>query len=236
MRVITVFVGLLLGTLALADDHAPVPLGEGAFTTLMVQSDDIGAYIDAVKANTGPLEATGAGAAGSCITKSGNEYAGQMMIWSGFNSVAEALSSMEKYDPFNAPAAFESLRTVKYSVTWKPLKPFKLDPGFERVMRMEVDGENQTNFVALIAKLEAAVRAEGYDINIGVFQPIGGGAHEASTLMVRAITQDGTTHGKIIDEAFAGASWMPMWLSALELVDEMTTDTFEICDQFYTAG
>ena len=61
---------------------------------------------------------------------------------------------------------------VKYGVTWKPLKPFKLDPGFERMIRVVVPAESAVAFVEKISEAEKGVQAAGHDMNIGVFDPM----------------------------------------------------------------
>ena len=58
------------------------------------------------------------------------------------------------YDPQKAPRSFERLREIKYGVTWKPITPFRLEPGFERVQRIKVSNENMQDFTAAIDSLE----------------------------------------------------------------------------------
>jgi len=43
------------------------------------------------------------------------------------------------------------------------------------------------------------------------------------------------THGTVIDDYFAGASWGNTYLQATSLIDEVVNDQFEVCEQFYTA-
>ena len=83
-------------------------------------------YVETLKSNTAAFKATGATDAGVCITRSGNEYDGQMMVWSAFSSIQAALEGSLKYDPQQAPPSFARLRDAKYGVTWKPLKPFQV--------------------------------------------------------------------------------------------------------------
>ena len=92
---------------------------DGAFTTLMLSTIDVNRYVETLKSNTAAFEATGATDAGVCITRSGNEYDGQMMVWSAFTSVQAALEGSLKYDPQQAPPSFARLRDAKYGVTWK---------------------------------------------------------------------------------------------------------------------
>ena len=111
---------------------------DGAFTTLQVASPDIDKYRQTLLDNPSAFQATGATAAGICVTNSGHDYLGQMMVWSAFPNVAAALSGSTMYDPQKAPKRFERLREVKYGVTWKPITPFRLEPGYERVQRIKV--------------------------------------------------------------------------------------------------
>ena len=60
---------------------------DGAFTTLMLSTIDVNRYVETLKSNTAAFKATGATDAGICITRSGNEYDGQMMVWSAFTSL-----------------------------------------------------------------------------------------------------------------------------------------------------
>ena len=208
---------------------------DGAFTTLMLSATDIGRYVEALKSNTSAFKATGATDAGVCITRSGNEYDGQMMVWSAFTSVQAALEGSLKYDPQQASSSFARLRDAKYGVTWKPLKPFRLDPGYERSQRVLVPSDKLQEFVAAMTALEEAIIDAGHkDFFNGVFVPIGGGSHEAQTVMVRSITPDATLMGKLFDEYFAGnASWQDEWLNLQAIGGEIKTDTFEVCEQTY---
>ena len=169
MRIITIVTMLLFGNLAWADDHGSSSAVEGAFTTLVVKANDMEKYIEVVKANTSIPKATGASAAGYCITRSGNDYPGQMFIWSAFNDLSEAMASITKYNPFQASEEFAPLREVQYTAVFKPLKEFKLDPGFERLWRIAVPAENLNAFVEAITEAESMLRSSGYDVNIGVF-------------------------------------------------------------------
>ena len=102
MRILSL---VLAFTVTQAVAAAPAP-GDGAFTTLMVQAKNTGAYVAALTANDSAFKATGTDAAGYCITRSGHDYPGQMMVWSGFANVAGAMGSIGSYDPFDAPAEF----------------------------------------------------------------------------------------------------------------------------------
>ena len=235
MRIISIITMLFVVNLGWADDHASSSAVEGAFTTLVVKANDIEKYIEVVKANTSIPEATGASAAGYCITRSGNDYAGQMFIWSAYNDVSEAMASITKYDPFQASEEFASLREVQYTSIFKPLKEFKLDPGFERLWRIVVPAENLNAFVEAITDAESMLRSSGYDVNIGVFYPLVGGAQETKTLHLRAVTRDGATAGKITEEYFAGAKWAETWAKAIDLSSGIESDTAEVCAQYFSA-
>ena len=57
---------------------------EGAFTTLNVAATDIDQYVGFLKKNTDAFKAIGSSDAGVCITRSGNDYPGELMVWNAF--------------------------------------------------------------------------------------------------------------------------------------------------------
>ena len=237
MKKIILLACLLLTPLYLkADHHTIAGPGEGAFNTIMVQADDTAKYVDYLRANPGLFKAVGATAAGVCITRSGNDYEGQMLVWSAYPDLASAMHANTLYDPNDAPSALASLRTVKYGVSWKGLKSFRLDPGWERVLRVKVSPENLNAYVEALRELETAIINSGHEsFNMGVFGPFGGGVHETQTLLVRAISPTARESGQIADEYFAGASWGPIWEKSRALVDKVVSDTYELCEQIYSA-
>ena len=222
---------------ALADDHASESRGNSAFTTLFVSAKDVESYISSVKSSTTLFEAIGADAAGYCETISGRDEVGQLMIWNAFGSVTDALVGASKYDASKAPANMASQRDFKYGAIWAPLKPFpRLDPGYERAMRIKIAPEKLSAFIAMITKMEAEIIAAGHDTFInGLFVAMGGGTTEAGTYYLKSITSSVETHGAVIDDYFAGASWAATYNEALAMIDDVVSDQFEICEQFYTA-
>ena len=236
MKKIILLVGLLTPLYLQADHHTIAGPGEGAFNTIMVQADDTAKYVEYLRANPGLFKGVGATAAGVCITRSGNDYEGQMFVWSAYPDLASALHANTVYDPNNAPSALAKLRTVKYGVSWKGLKSFRLDPGWERVLRIKVSTENLNAYVESLRELETAIINSGHEsFNMGLFGPFGGGVHESQTIMVRAISPTARESGQIADEYFAGASWGRIWEKSRALVDEVVSDTYEVCEQIYTA-
>ena len=199
----------------------------------MVQASDPDAYVAMMKENSAPFEALGSSVAGICMTKTGADYPGQMFVWNAFDSVEQAMAATDAYDPMKPLPEMAAMREVKYRVVFKPLKPFDLAPGSERLWRVNIAPQNLMPFVAKMTELEAALRSAGHDINVGVFQPLGGGAHE--TIHLRAVSPSYGESGKVIDEAFAGAAWMSIWADAMALVDEVVTDNFERCQIIYVA-
>ena len=229
---------MMLASLSLfifADGHESAPMStDGAFTTLQVASPDIENYRQALIDNPSAFQATGATAAGICVTNSGHEYLGQMMVWSAFPNVAAALSGSTMYDPQKAPRSFERLREVKYGVTWKPITPFRLEPGFERVQRIKVSAENMDAFTAAIDNLEKAIQDAGYEnFYNGAFVLIGGGDRDVGTVIVRSIVRDANAMGVLFDEFFAGnASWADEYQTVTSL-GEVVSDNMEVCEQLY---
>ena len=202
----------------------------------MVQVSDVDSYIKALKSNDGPFKTVGSVAAGYCLTRSGNDYPGQMFVWNAFDSVSDAMAGVLKYDPYKAPKTFAALREVKYSAIFKPLNDFKLDPGIERLWRIAVPAENLSGFVEGIVEVESALREKGYDLNLGVFMALAGGAAETKTLHVRAAARDGATLGKIVDEYFENAAWSEVWNRTMAMASSIETDTIEECEQVYSAN
>ena len=236
MKKIILLVGLLTPLHLQADHHTIAGPGKGAFNTIMVQADDTAKYVDYLRANPELFKGVGAMAAGVCITRSVNDYAGQMLVWSAYPDLASAMNANSVYDPNNAPSALARLRTVKYGVSWKGLKSFRLDPGWERVVRVKVSPENLNAYVEALRELETAIINSGHEsFNMGVFGPFGGGVHESQTIMVRSISPTARESGQIADEYFAGASWGRIWEKSRALVDKVVSDTYELCEQIYSA-
>lgn len=235
MKKIILLVLLLMPLYLQADDHAIGGPGDGAFNTIMVQADDTAKYVKYLREHPELFKEVGATAAGVCITRSGNDYEGQMFAWSAYPDLASAMNANSVYDPNDAPSALSSLRTLKYGVSWKPLKSFRLDPGWERVLRIKVSTENLNAYIEALRELETAIINSGHEsFNMGVFGPFGGGVHESQTIMVRAISPTARESGQIADEYFAGASWGPIWERSRALVDEIVSDTYELCEQIYS--
>ena len=216
-----------------SDENGPQTT-DGAFTTLMIAAADIGKYTETLRGNPSAFQATGTTGAGVCVTNSGNAYEGQMMVWSAFPDVASALVGGTKYDPQQAPRQFKNLRDLKYGVTWKPLTPFRLEPGYERVQRIKVSAENLQAFNEGLNKLEASIQASGHpNFFNGAFVQIGGGTHEIETLMVRSITRDAQSMGVLFDDYFAGTATWAADYDSLMLLGEVMSDNMEICEQVY---
>ena len=238
MKKLILLITMTLSLCAFSAHHESTPqTTDGAFTTLMIASPNIEKYTERLRSNPSAFQATGATGAGVCVTNSGHDYLGQMMVWSAFPDVTSALAGSTKYDPQKAPRSFSNLREIKYGVTWKPVTPFRLEPGYERVQRIKVSSENMPSFLEGLEKLESAIKADGnHNFYNGAFVAIGGGVHEVETLMVRSITRDATSMGVLFDSYFAGtASWAGAYDSLMQL-GEVMSDNFEICEQLYTAG
>ena len=154
-----------------------------------------------------------------------------------FPDLESALHANMLYDPTSqAPQALAELRTIKYGVSWKGLKSFRLDPGWERVLKVKVSADNLNAYVESLRELETAIINSGHEtFNLGVFGPFGGGVHESQTLMVRAISPTARESGQIADEYFAGASWGRIWEKSRTMIDEVVSDTYELCEQIYSA-
>ena len=60
-----------------------------------------------------------------------------------------------------------------------------------------------------------------------MFQPIGGGVHEAIHLSAKSSST--AASDPILDEAYASTLWMRIWREASGLVDDVLSDNFEQC-------
>ena len=219
------FLFLISAVLLLPINSAP----EGAFTTLHVKAMDVAKYVDFMKKNTAPFKAIDSDVAGVCVTRSGNQYPGEMFVWNAFGSIEDAFIASQKYDPMTPNKQFEKLRKVKYAVTWKPVKEFELRPGYERLWRLKLN--DWRAFAKRMEELESALKAAGHDMRLGVFYPLGGGTE---VFHLRAVTDTASQSGKVADEYFAGASYGKIWDSAFQYVDEIVSETVEECEIIYT--
>lgn len=223
---------------ALAMHHENPASDEGGFTTLMVNANNPSAYIEMLKSNDSAFKATGTAAAGYCLTRTGNDHPGQMFIWSAFPTLSDALASSTKYNPMETPIqALSDLREVKYAVIWKPLMPFKLAPGFERMIRVVVPQADRQAFVTKMGQAQKGLYDAGYKMNLGVFESIGGGELEANILHIRAVAPSPAEFGKVLDDFYAGSVEMGgnHWLEAFALVTEIQSDYLQECAQIYQA-
>ena len=99
---------LLVSVNTFADGH--VKPADGAFTTLNVAAKDIDKYVGFLKSNSDAFKAIGSSDAGVCVTRSGNDYPGELMVWNAFPSVEAAMVGSLKYDPYKAGGQITKLR------------------------------------------------------------------------------------------------------------------------------
>ena len=78
---LSIAISVGLSSVVSADDHGPQATMEGSFTTVMMAAPDVAKYVDTMKKNVAPFQVMGASGAGYCVTQSGHEYDGQMMVW-----------------------------------------------------------------------------------------------------------------------------------------------------------
>ena len=207
---------------------ASVP--EGAFTSLHVKAKNVDAYVNYMKENTAAFKMIDSDIAGVCVVKTGNEYPGEMFVWNAFPSVEKAFMTSELYDPMNTSTEFNNLREVLYSVTWKPLKEFELNPGYERLWRIKTTDSRA--FAKEMTKLEKQVQKAGHDMRFGVFEPMGGGTE---VVHLRVVTNTAAENGKVVDEYYSGASYGKIWdMAFAKYVTEVVRETTEFCEIIYT--
>ena len=138
---------LLVSVNTFADGH--VKPADGAFTTLNVAAKDIDKYVGFLKSNSDAFKAIGSSDAGVCVTRSGNDYPGELMVWNAFPSVEAAMTGSLKYDPYKAGGQITKLRELKHSAIWKSLKSFRLEPGHEVVARVKVKQDHMDEYMQL---------------------------------------------------------------------------------------
>ena len=227
-KILFTFIILLSINLS-ADDH--IRPEQGAFTSLYVSASDVDKYVSFLRKNSDAFKAIGSSDAGVCITRSGNQYPGQMMIWNAFPSVEAAMIGSLKYDPYKATGPISKLRNIKHSTIWKSLKSFRLDPGHEIVGRFKVKQENISSFVKAMDSLEKEIQDNGHpDFFNGVFVSIAGGA-ESQTLKVRSITSSASDQGKIADEYFSGK--YKSFNDAIAFTEGFVDEQIQVCEQIY---
>ena len=227
-KILFTFIILLSINLS-ADDH--IKPEQGAFTSLYVSASDVDKYVSFLRKNSDAFKAIGSSDAGVCITRSGNQYPGQMMIWNAFPSVEAAMIGSLKYDPYKATGPISNLRNIKHSTIWKSLKSFRLEPGHEIVGRFKVKQENISSFVKAMDSLEKEIQDNGHpDFFNGVFVSIAGGA-ESQTLKVRSITSSASDQGKIADEYFSGK--YKSFNDAIGFTEGFVDEQIQVCEQIY---
>lgn len=227
-KILFTFIILLSINLS-ADDH--IKPEQGAFTSLYVSASDVDKYVSFLRKNSDAFKTIGSSDAGVCITRSGNQYPGQMMIWNAFPSVEAAMIGSLKYDPYKATGPISNLRNIKHSTIWKSLKSFRLDPGHEIVGRFKVKQENISSFVKAMDSLEKEIQDNGHpDFFNGVFVSIAGGA-ESQTLKVRSITSSASDQGKIADEYFSGK--YKSFNDAIAFTEGFVDEQIQVCEQIY---
>ena len=227
-KILFTFIILLSINLS-ADDH--IKPEQGAFTSLYVSASDVDKYVSFLRKNSDAFKAIGSSDAGVCITRSGNQYPGQMMIWNAFPSVEAAMIGSLKYDPYKATGPISNLRNIKHSTIWKSLKSFRLEPGHEIVGRFKVKQENISSFVKAMDSLEKEIQDNGHpDFFNGVFVSIAGGA-ESQTLKVSSITTSASDQGKIADEYFSGK--YKSFNDAIAFTEGFVDEQIQVCEQIY---
>ena len=227
-KILFTFIILLSINLS-ADDH--IKPEQGAFTSLYVSASDVDKYVSFLRKNSDAFKAIGSSDAGVCITRSGNQYPGLMMIWNAFPSVEAAMIGSLKYDPYKATGPISNLRNIKHSTIWKSLKSFRLEPGHEIVGRFKVKQENISSFVKAMDSLEKEIQDNGHpDFFNGVFVSIAGGA-ESQTLKVRSITSSASDQGKIADEYFSGK--YKSFNDAIAFTEGFVDEQIQVCEQIY---
>ena len=123
-KILFTFIILLSINLS-ADDH--IKPEQGAFTSLYVSASDVDKYVSFLRKNSDAFKAIGSSDAGVCITRSGNQYPGQMMIWNAFPSVEAAMLGSLKYDPCKATGPISGLIFNSNGYVKKPINFIQIE-------------------------------------------------------------------------------------------------------------
>lgn len=221
-----------------ADDESSKPtslVSDGAaVVTLVVAADNPRAYSAYLRKNIELLPA-GVQAAGTCVTHTGNDYAGQMFVWGVFESVQRAMESGSLFDYLNTTRELRSLRDPKYTTMFRSLKTFNLAPGFERLMRLRVKPHDLDALILAAHQFEAEAQSAGSKIQVGLFAPIGGGANETGTVHMRLIAANASDLGAAHDTPYANPIEADSGYGKIMRMAEIVTDNIEICELIYSS-
>ena len=129
----------------------------------------------------------------------------------------------------------ESMRSVVSAEMYAVLKPFTLPSGFERRFQLVVN--DVPKYIEAATELEKGWQANGHNVEIGVFMPLGNGETSANLLDVRVFGVTAEAAGKLSLELMGQPSWNQAAEAKLaSTVESVELDTFEMCKQVYPAN
>ena len=137
-----------------------------------------GAQAGSIELQWGASFSNGSDIVGYCMTMTGHDHPGELFIWNAYSDLGKALSDGLAYNPYKAPKQLKKMRKILYTAVWKPLTPFPVNPGFERVTRVNVKPENTQKFLMASEILQAEMNAAGDEFEMGVLLGLGAGAKE----------------------------------------------------------
>ena len=92
-------------------------------------------------------------------------------------------------------------------------------------------------YIEAATELEKGWQANGHNVEIGVFMPLGTGETSANVLGVRILGVTAEAAGKLTLELMGQPSWNQAAAAKLaSTVESVQLDTFEMCKQVYPAS
>ena len=230
MKLTSTLLGVLIGAFAVS--HATA---NPVINVINVQTDDPTGYTEYLSKNPQIFESFGAVTGGTCVTLTGHRYPNQAFAWTIYNTPAEAYKSASAFAMAPKNPTMESMRSVVSAEMYAVLKPFTLPSGFERRFQLVVN--DVPKYIEAATELEKGWQANGHNVEIGVFMPLGKGETSANLLDVRIFGVTPEAAGKLSLELMGQPSWNQAAAAKLaSTVESVELDTFEMCKQVYPAS
>lgn len=222
----SLFLGSIVSTYALANPVVNV---------INVQTDDPTGYTEYLANNPQIFEAFGAVSGGTCVTLTGHKYPNQAFAFTIYDTPADAYKSAAAFAMGPPNPEMDSMRSIVSAEMYAILKPFTLPSGFERRFQLVVN--DVPKYIEAATELEKGWQANGHNVEIGVFLPLGKGETSANLLDVRIFGVTAEAAGKLSLELMGQPSWNQAAAAKLaSTVESVEMDTFEMCKQVYPAS
>ena len=228
---------LILTTPSLAQDTADTSaLGSVVGVTDVVVSD-IPSYVAALKANSQAFRTLGSNLAGFCQAVSGG-IPGESLVFSYADSMADSLASVEiqmtDASFQNFVATLEPYRVLTGARQARVIRPFSGDPLQSWATRnVLVSTESPQAYIAAVANLERAARANGYsDLSLIVQQEMGSGS-TSDLLAVVAVAPTLARLGAALDAIYEEEWAQTVFATVAAARSQIIDDKIYRCEQVY---